>query len=798
MTSVGRTGHIAAIDGLRAVAVVAVLAFHADLGIAPGGFLGVSLFFTLSGYLITSLLLREHAAVGTISIRRFYARRWRRLIPSAWLCIAGVLAAWLVWSPTQLGALPADALASLGNVANWRFAFADRSYQDLFIGQPSPLAHFWSLAIEEQFYAVMPIVALLCLRRGRRTLTVVACVMLFASIAANVLTSDRDLVYNGTHTRAAELLIGVLLALHAPRLGRQVSAAIGWGAVAIFGVLVATTSVTSGWLYRGGLPAFSIVSATLVVAATATRRSLLPRLLAMRPLVAIGRWSYALYLVHWPIFLVVDTERTGLPPWPLLALRVPIALALAAFITAVVERPIRARRVFIRPHVGTITSIAAAAGLVIACIALPAPTFSDNEELLAAGNDGEIVFNDAPTDVPPAPIVAPPVLVVGSNGDVAQLLRARGLKVIDATDENCPLTAATEVQLSPIEIVDTSRCPDLAAASLAAAKRLGIVDLVVTFGAIDQGIVRNASEVGFPLPTDYYHLAQRWLHVADALDAMWDRIPAELNVHLLRVGEHPTGLQWELTRFAASRSALANLHFSVDSAADTMLAAHSDSDNALRLLVVGDSTSVIMAEALHRATPGRVEVLWIGANGCPVVPIDAVRSAADEPWQQLDCPSTTPAVAEQLVKFQPDAVILMVSGVELLHQRYPGDDRDHVAGDSEYVAVHDLYMVGLSSLLSDSGVPLLIADCPQLRRSEFVRAETASPERIAAWNAQIQRWITNTPNVRLLPYAAAINDRSQAHEGESVLIDGIHADVDVLTEIVRAQLLDVIRAAVAG
>ena len=798
----GGARHINAIDGLRAVAVVAVLAFHADVGVARGGFLGVSLFFTLSGYLITTLLLREYAADGTISIRRFYARRWRRLIPSAWICIAGVLGAWVLWSGSQQGGLPGDALAALANVANWRYAFADRSYQDLFIGQPSPLAHFWSLAIEEQFYAVMPIIALVCLRRSRRTLAFVATTMLVASVAANVLTSDRDLVYNGTHTRAAELLVGVLLAMYVPRIGRLVQAAIGWGALAAFGALVATTTLTTGWLYRGGLPAFSLVSAALVTATIAPHRSMLTMLLATRPLVAIGRWSYALYLVHWPIYLALDAERTGLARWPLLALRTTSALVLAALITALVERPIRTRRVFVRPHAGLIASLSAAACIVVACIAVPAPTFSENEQLLAAGEQGQIEFgNEAPAgdSVPAVTVPAPPpVLVVGSGVQVPQLLRDRGIRVIDATNVNCPLTPGLEVQLLTGALVNTAACADQVRLWLDTATISGVIDVVVAFGEVDEGVVRVGTEVGFPPPADYFQLADRWLHVANALNQLWDRVPDGLNVHLVRVAEQHTALQGELTRFAASRSALANLHASVDSVVESVQLTVGGEDQTLRVLVLGDSTSVILAEALHRAGSGDVEVLWIGANGCPTVAVDAVRSTTAEPWKIVDCPETISAITNQLAAFRPDVVVLMVSGIELLHQRYPGDDRDHIAGEAEYTAVHDDYMATLSTLLTDHDIPLLVADCPQLQPSDFVKDETASPERIAAWNAQVQRWIDVFPNVELLPYASAINGRQRANPSEAVLIDGIHADVNTLTDIVHTQLLDVIVAAAAG
>src|SRR4051794_28171701 len=144
------------LDGLRAVAVIAVLLFHGGVTRAGGGFLGVSLFFTLSGYLITTLLLREHATHGAISLRSFWSRRVRRLAPAALVMVGAVVATAPLWlDAAQQRQLRGDAFASIFDVANWHYAFASRAYADLFAA-PSPLLHLWSLAIEEQFYIVLP------------------------------------------------------------------------------------------------------------------------------------------------------------------------------------------------------------------------------------------------------------------------------------------------------------------------------------------------------------------------------------------------------------------------------------------------------------------------------------------------------------------------------------------------------------------------------------------------------------------------------------------------------------------
>ena len=211
-------GYRPALDSVRALAVVVVVLFHAEVAGFGGGFLGVSVFFTLSGYLITSLLVAEHERSGAVDIGAFYARRVRRLAPAALICVALVLAAGGWWSASQRASLPLDAVAALGHVANWRFALSDHSYAELFLGDPSPLAHFWSLAVEEQVYLVVPVVAAVALRRG--VLGRVVVVLAGASVLAGVLTADGDLAYQATHTRAVEVLVGAVAALVVARRPR--------------------------------------------------------------------------------------------------------------------------------------------------------------------------------------------------------------------------------------------------------------------------------------------------------------------------------------------------------------------------------------------------------------------------------------------------------------------------------------------------------------------------------------------------------------------------------------------------
>ncbi|MDP4648471.1 MAG: acyltransferase, partial [Ilumatobacteraceae bacterium] len=309
----GGIEYVAGLDGLRALAVMTVMAFHLGWSFVPGGAFGVSLFFTLSGYLITQVMLADHDRAGKVDLKRFWARRLRRLVPGSIVCLIAVTVVAL-FGLLEGDRLRGDLLAALGYSANWRFATAGTTYAQLFESTPSPVLHFWSLAIEEQFYVIYPLLMVVLLR-WRKLLVPTLALLTGASVAAMVLTSSRNLAYYGTHTRAAELLIGALLALIIP-VSKQLSTAVQkivatLGVVAFIAFLyIATNAHTSdAWLYQGGLSGFSLISSVLIIAVLVPGP--LRLLMSSRPMVAIGRITYSLYLFHWPVFVVLNEDRMG-------------------------------------------------------------------------------------------------------------------------------------------------------------------------------------------------------------------------------------------------------------------------------------------------------------------------------------------------------------------------------------------------------------------------------------------------------------------------------------------------------
>jgi len=337
----------AGLDGVRALAVLAVLCFHQGFPWAGGGFLGVSLFFTLSGYLITRLLVVEHAGRGRIGLRAFWARRVRRLGPALLLTLAGVVVIGAtVLTAAQRASLRGDVLASLGYVANWRFLLHGDGYATLF-ASPSLVQHFWSLAIEEQFYLVYPLLVagVLWIGRGSRmVLGVVLAAGAAGSLAVAVLSSSPDRVYYGTDSRALELLAGALLALLVPRLGTggRGRATIGVLGLACMAWMVSSTTLSTPLLYGGGFALVALTSVAVLLGATTPGPA--SAMLSLAPFRWLGKISYGVYLFHWPIYVWLDEARTGLSGWSLFGLRASVVLAASIASYFLIELPIRTGR----------------------------------------------------------------------------------------------------------------------------------------------------------------------------------------------------------------------------------------------------------------------------------------------------------------------------------------------------------------------------------------------------------------------------------------------------------------------
>jgi len=345
---------IDALDGIRGLAVAAVLGYHLNERSFPGGFLGVDVFFVLSGYLITSLLVTEWERRGAVALGPFWVRRARRLLPLLLLTITGVAVLTPALFSDVAGRIRGECFAALAQGSNWFEAFADRSYFEE-IGRASPLRHLWSLGIEAQFYVVWPLIAVAVLRRGgHRRLAAVAGIMAIASFAMMALAyragHDPSRLYYGTDTRIGAPLIGAVVGILRPgdlltpsfrrRANRFGDAA---GVAALVGLLVLVLNVvgTSSFTYRGGFLLAALLSAILIFTAT-RRQSMLGGALSAPPLLWLGTRSYAIYLWHWPVIVATQPGSDfALHGRPLLLFRLAVTAALAEVSTRLVEAALR-------------------------------------------------------------------------------------------------------------------------------------------------------------------------------------------------------------------------------------------------------------------------------------------------------------------------------------------------------------------------------------------------------------------------------------------------------------------------
>lgn len=342
-------------DGIRAVAISLVVAYH--LGYLPGGWLGVDTFFVLSGYLITSMLLAGDRPPG--NVLAFWGRRARRLLPAVLVLLLVLSVYALAGGPGLVPAqLRSPALATLFYVANWQQVVAGHSYFAQFTSV-SPLQQTWSLAVEEQYYLIWPLLMAAILfvvghRRWSRsallgaTLSLAAASAIWMGVAAHHFGTNR--AYLGTDTRAWELLIGGAAAMIWPP-GRAASGSGGrhgrlWSwltALGVGGVALGTMHAGGppGWIWDGGLVAIAACAVVVVVGSMQARDGVVARVLALAPLRWVGLISYSLYLWHWPAIVLMTTDTTGLSGWPLLVWRLAAMMGASCASFYLVERPLR-------------------------------------------------------------------------------------------------------------------------------------------------------------------------------------------------------------------------------------------------------------------------------------------------------------------------------------------------------------------------------------------------------------------------------------------------------------------------
>jgi peptidoglycan/LPS O-acetylase OafA/YrhL len=493
-----------ALDGLRTVSVAAVFAYHLNYGWAGGGFLGVDVFFVLSGYLITSLLLSEWTRSHGIDLRAFWARRARRLLPAVFLLLLAVAAyAGVVAPADQLDRLRGDQLATLFYVQNWWLILKGHSYFDLW-ATPSPLRHAWSLAIEEQFYLLWPLVVFAAMRwrNGSRRTMLATCILgTFASVVWMWLVFDPvdpSRAYYGTGARAHTLLVGSILAVAlegrdeiASRWRRLVDA-LGATAFTACVACFAFVGDRDPFFYKGGSLLFSLTVAAVITSAVQPGRGPLRRALAFPPLRWLGRISYGVYLWHWPVIVVLTRSRVGLESEALAAFQVATTLLLSIASFVLVERPVRYGALGQRISVGHATTVAA--GLAVAILVSTTGGVPPSAMFETPGEAAAVTKTQGGGVAEP-PGTSERTLTIGVVGDSVAWSLVQGLtdaaeplgfKVFNGTVPGCGLAVSFAVNRDGTPFEWSSNCPDLIETRISRLfERAGHLDLVLWLSSWD-------------------------------------------------------------------------------------------------------------------------------------------------------------------------------------------------------------------------------------------------------------------------------------------------------------------------
>ena len=356
-----KSKYLPSIDSLRALAVLAVIIYHVDVNYLPGGFLGVDLFFVLSGYLISSLIIKEFRKTGTVNLYNFYIRRARRLLPAVYFMITVGLVVMVLFNEVLLRKSHLDAIFGYIYSSNWWYIFHKLDYFDSF-GAQSPFKHLWSLAIEEQFYMIFPLLFLLVNGKKKskdgtyklnKNFLYVVLGLILVSLIDHILLFDINnisRIYFGTDTRAFSLLVGVVGAILYPmeRLHSKVTPQQNMiysilSLVSIAGLITVMiyTSEYNTWLYKGGFLLVAILG-LIVIISSGKQHTLMSKLLSFKPIVFIGKISYSLYLWHFPVLvLTTPVSEIGNPNIFFVILRIVLTFAVAIVSYVFVETPIR-------------------------------------------------------------------------------------------------------------------------------------------------------------------------------------------------------------------------------------------------------------------------------------------------------------------------------------------------------------------------------------------------------------------------------------------------------------------------
>ena len=725
-------GYLPGLDGLRGVAVAAVVVFHFSRDVLPGGYLGVDAFFVLSGFLITRLLLRE-AVSGRIGLGHFWSRRARRLLPALFLYLAAVIVFVMVSAEaSQLEQMRREILATVFYLANWEQIVSGVSYFAPF-AEPSPLRHTWSLAIEEQFYLVWPlVVAGLAMffrrRRARATFRqgpdrVVSGVFVVALIGATasavwayVLWSggaSESRLYFGTDTRLTAVLLGAALAaaLHRWPLDAVAPRTLSLtGAVAFVGIMVAwIVDIPNPQRVAGGSALHA--EAVALVAVAAMVEGPVRRVLSVGPLIWLGRISYGVYLWHLLVQNVIDTDLIGTEVM-LFASRVVITLAIATASFHLVEQPVLEGRAFslpvgeVRPQLATMAALIPLIVVTVWVTTNAEPSFADRYQAdlaarseppsvpLAAGSTGSLASAAAPTTEPSGPGSTVPVgpLEVMVVGDDAVTRLASTPTVVSVGEVDVRITGLpgsfcphAVVEAEAADVAEVTECEDEGAAGGLDAIAEADVVVVATARVPDLGD-RTDDPFGYVTRIDMAAVESAFVE----LDPMVpDGMPAVLAIPgsddaaprsaLARYGSIVRRLATSEGRTVVDVDALTSPRDVAELAAEQITAIAAAQRDVTEVMLLGDSVAWSLGygwygDPTQGFTPSADDLVLVwnrGSEFCELVQLP--RRAEGEVFEaESRCADWRVVWPEPLSRYSPDVIAVHVGVWEVFDRKVAG------------------------------------------------------------------------------------------------------------------------------
>jgi len=691
-----------------------MLAYHGELQWAKGAFVGLSQFFTLSGFLITSILLKRSEQTGTVNLVGFWTQRYRRLMPAALFTLAGIVVfGATVADPMQVKEIPGQVTAAAAQVANWYFIYTEKSYIDLFAA-PSPVQHFWSLAVEEQFYIIMPLI-FLGLIKWTRSLKVIGGFFALGAAASTFWMiwlynngASLDRLYYGTDTRAAELLMGGLLAVVLHRyplnlgpLGRKVMAAVGFVAFALTIWAWTNLELADGPVWRGGFTVIAVVSCALIVSLLSGGP--LKTLLAWGFLPAMGRITYGLYLYHWPIFLWLTAERTGLDSWYLFFLRMAVTFAVAIASYHLMEMPIRNGSP--RRLTGPIRwAVAPTVAISIVAVAFVA----GNREVTAELTPVATPVSEVAPSVGGGDGVLDVLVIPGAGtAGVTRALQDRG-----ASSDELEVTVGEPFACDGLaELAGEQTCSNWIEEWPAL---IEAVDPDVVLFYVSGWDVAQIEELSGLDPTADPAAAAVWVEsvlepglellTADDATAVWARLPQTMVEALQGINDPFTVAMTHLPKVNKQFRQILDLEFpqDMDVTSDAFVAPaveallrslelyqRADTGSGPKVMIVGDSAARTVGYGLERwAADTGAAVMWTTATvGCGLADegtvSDAFARGREVPISET-CRQVRDGWKGQIEQFDPDLVIVLTTVWDLQDRRLPGWSSPKVPGDPEF------------------------------------------------------------------------------------------------------------------